>query len=144
MSVSGQNRSEFCPRPAHRQSKIKNRRQILPSKCSAPEKLQQQRLIVLRVLDLFAVQTHHFSQFLHRCSICAKFAQAEQMKHALLDPRQILPVVDGLKCIAEQKIDRQIFVLDGKRVPEGGGRRVLTDCRVQHDPEAGASDAPYC
>ena len=58
------------------------------------------------------------------------------MKHALLDPRQILPVVDGLECIAEQKIDRQIFVLDGKRVPEGGGRRVLTDCRVQHDPEA--------
>lgn len=82
-------------------SKIQNRRQILPAKRPSPEKLQQQRLIFCRVLDLFAVQTHHFSQFLHRCSICAKFAQAEQMKHALLDPRQILPVVYGLECVAE-------------------------------------------
>ena len=36
----------------------------------------------------------------YQMNLC-KLEQAEQMKHALLDPRQILPVVYGLECVAE-------------------------------------------
>ena len=87
------------------------------------------------MLDLLAVEAGCRTEGRFGSCVVQQFAQAQQVEHTRRDARQQLPVIHGLECVAEQKIDQQIFIRHGQLCPERRGRRVLPHGGIQHGLE---------